>query len=129
MDLKPGSFDVIKKDEAAVINRCIAYGKKYTQFCFIPSADEYSSFTRHDQRRRNKHSVKVEILKVRDEAQLRQWRKVLEHIVSGTCYEFGKQYVNRYRIVTYYLNVKWREFAIDWVERDNYVVPPPTERT
>lgn len=123
-ELREGAMLEIVKDEAIVINRCIAYGKKYPNFNFYPSSNLMPTNRRkaHDI---HKRTIKVSIMNIRNDNQSRQWKKVIEQIVSGTCFITSKCYTDMLGISNYYLNVNWSKYFVSGQPNSAYVVPPP----
>ena len=127
-ELIEGSKEILARDEAIVINRCIAYGKKYGSFNFYPASNLYPN-TQKKRLVRWKRTIKIEIMNVKNDAQSKQWKKVIEHIVNDTCFISSKCYIDKIGVVNYYLNINWSKFVVGYKKYEDYVVPPPKLKT
>jgi hypothetical protein len=121
-----GRYEKLIKDEAIIVGKCILCGKKYKAFSFIP-ASAINAYTTRRWNIKHRRGVKIEIYSIQTDGQARAWKRIVEGIARGTCYQVSKCYVDRFGITTYYLNVKWKEFFENENPRENYIVPAPKE--
>jgi len=124
-NLKPGAALDILKGQNIVINRCLAIGKQNGDFNFYPACNMMPNGNRAKMEKIRKKSIKVEIMNIKSDGQLRGWKKLMEGIVAGTCYQYSKAYTDRYGIVSYYLNVSWATLELNHRRNEDYIVPPP----